>query len=674
MRNTRRTTRRSLTSLPVALAAVVALAAPALAAQHAPTVRPAKTMTPSYSWAPSATGSTERFRGLAAVNGRVAWLAGTNATVLRTTDGGASWQDVSPPDRQVTGAAGRVQFRDIEAQDAHTAVALAIGEGTDSRVLVTHNGGRTWRVTFVNHTPAAFYDCMSFFDSKHGLAVSDPVNGKFRLISTSDGGESWKVLPRKGMPRALDGEFGFAASGTCLVTSGSSDAWIASGGGAVTRVYHSTDRGRHWTVRSTPVASSATAGIFSLAVRAGHRLVAVGGDFNAPDAAVDSAAWSADAGRTWRLSSDHAWWLSLRRGLGRPHPLDRPRRRTDRQRREPGRRARPGPGSTPRRTTPCSAQRRGACWASGDAGAAAKLVREAVSRPRLNAAAARRRALDRLVQRPEVGALHLHLDDAEPRGGAANCSRSPAADASAGMRHAEPRADGGQVDGMRRTERPLEPRRRRLVALAVGARLQQREDPAAGVVDDHDGEVGPGARSARGRASPCRATAPRHPRGPGSAGRIPAPRPSRSRPCRRCRTDLGWRRTRRPGRLHGCPARSTSRTGFDAASTSPSAGRSRRRHLAAHERTGQDRPTVKHRRRSPGPQRIPPLARPPATHREGPVRRSAAAVRRPSQPPGRHQSALAPGHRGRSAPGRSRRPAGPAAGRPAATAWAGRRQ
>jgi photosystem II stability/assembly factor-like uncharacterized protein len=372
--------RRSLLSGFVAVALSAALAAgPALAGADAPVARPsgrpAAASHTSYSWAPLSTGSTERFRGLAAVNGRIAWLAGFDATVLRTTDGGATWQDVSPPTREVTGSDGaRVQFRDIEAWDARNAVALATGEGTDSRVLVTHNGGRTWSRTFTNHAPSAFYDCLAFFDRKHGLAVSDPVNGKFRLISTSDGGGSWKVLPRKGMPRALDGEFGFAASGTCLVTSGRSDAWIASGGGAKSRVYHSSDRGLHWTVTATPVASSASAGIFSLAVRAGHRLVAVGGDFLAPTAAVRSAAWSSDAGASWRLASalpggyrsGSAWVAHTRSTVLAVGPSGSDVSRD-------GGRTWTGFDTASYDTVQCTAA--GACWASGDAGAAAKLVR-----------------------------------------------------------------------------------------------------------------------------------------------------------------------------------------------------------------------------------------------------------------------------------------------------------
>jgi photosystem II stability/assembly factor-like uncharacterized protein len=57
-------------------------------------------------------------------------------------------------------------------------------------------------------------------DGMHGLAMSDPVDGKFRIIATDDSGATWSVVARKGMPKAVEGEFGFAASGTCLVTAG----------------------------------------------------------------------------------------------------------------------------------------------------------------------------------------------------------------------------------------------------------------------------------------------------------------------------------------------------------------------------------------------------------------------------------------------------------------------
>lgn len=64
----------------------------------------------------------------------------------------------------------------------------------------TDDGGATWTESFRNTDPRAFYDCLTFFDTRHGLAMSDPVDGKFRILSTKDGGRSWAVLPNEGMP------------------------------------------------------------------------------------------------------------------------------------------------------------------------------------------------------------------------------------------------------------------------------------------------------------------------------------------------------------------------------------------------------------------------------------------------------------------------------------------
>ncbi|MFI1068630.1 WD40/YVTN/BNR-like repeat-containing protein [Streptomyces puniciscabiei] len=292
MRRLGSTRRRGRTSRLVA--AGVACGA-ALAALTVPTAEAGPLGQGGPHWAPKDPGTPQvRFRGLAAVDRHTAWLAGTGGTVLRTTDGGASWRNVSPP-----GAAG-LQFRDVEAFDARRAVALAIGEGEASRVYRTKDGGATWTESFRNTDPKAFYDCLAFFDRRHGLAMSDPVDGRFRILSTSDGGRSWRVLPSAGMPPALDGEAGFAASGQCLVTSGPRDVWLATGGGAHARVLHSADRGLTWTAADTPVpAGDPAKGVFALAFRDRTHGLAVGGDYRPDQASPQAAAVTADGGRTW---------------------------------------------------------------------------------------------------------------------------------------------------------------------------------------------------------------------------------------------------------------------------------------------------------------------------------------------------------------------------------------
>ncbi|MGW1427955.1 WD40/YVTN/BNR-like repeat-containing protein [Streptomyces sp. NPDC002431] len=289
-------TRRLMSWGLCAAALVAAASAPAGAATPHDRGRPGERPV----WTLTDTGTDARFRGLAAVDRRTAWVAGSKGTVLRTVDGGRHWRDVSP-----AGAAQEaLEFRDIEAFDARRAVALAIGEGEASRVLRTEDGGATWTESFRNTDARAFYDCLTFFDSRNGLAMSDPVDGKYRILSTGDGGRSWRVLPAAGMPAAQPGEAAFAASGQCLVSSGPRDVWLATGGAATARVLHSADRGLTWTATGATIpAGDPARGVFGLAFRDRHHGIAVGGDYRAGEPSPRAAAVTGDGGRTWRQSA-----------------------------------------------------------------------------------------------------------------------------------------------------------------------------------------------------------------------------------------------------------------------------------------------------------------------------------------------------------------------------------
>ena len=255
----------------------------------------------SYEWQVTPTGTTAHFRGLSAVSEKVAWVSGYTATdgvVMRTTDKGKTWQSVGPPN--ATG----LQFRDIEAFDKDHAVIMSIGNNpTDFRMYVTSDGGAHWTQTFTNSQPTAFYDCMSFFDKKRGLAVSDPVNGKFQVISTNDGGMSWQLVSQAGMPPAQPGEAAFAASGECLVTGHGHRAWFGGGGGPQARVYRTNDGGTTWQVSATPIPSSPTAGISALAFHGAKHGIATGGDFLAPASSPNAVAVTSDGGKTWHSAA-----------------------------------------------------------------------------------------------------------------------------------------------------------------------------------------------------------------------------------------------------------------------------------------------------------------------------------------------------------------------------------
>jgi photosystem II stability/assembly factor-like uncharacterized protein len=243
-----------------------------------------------------ASGTTALLQAVSAPSRRVAWVSGHAAAVLRTTDGGASWETISVPGA----AADSLQFRDVHAVNADLAYLLAAGPGARSRIYKTTDGGRTWHLQFTNTDSSAFYDCFAFWDATRGVAFSDAVAGRFQVRVTSDGGEHWNLVEAEALPPAQSGEGAFAASGTCVVTLDRTQAWIGTGAADTARVLHSRDGGRTWDVVASPIAGGRSAGIAALAFRDSLHGIALGGDIGDPSVRSDNVAVTADGGRTWR--------------------------------------------------------------------------------------------------------------------------------------------------------------------------------------------------------------------------------------------------------------------------------------------------------------------------------------------------------------------------------------
>jgi photosystem II stability/assembly factor-like uncharacterized protein len=243
-------------------------------------------------------GTTARLQAVSVVSPRVVWASGARGTWVRTTDGGTTWAAGVVP------GADTLEFRDVHAASADTAWLLSAGSGGRSRIYRTLDGGVSWMLQFTNTIEAAFFDCLSFWDRRRGVAVSDAVDGAFVVIRTDDGGETWTRAPPAALPPAREGEGMFAASGTCLTVRGDRLGWFGTGAGRVARVIRTTDGGVTWSEAPTPIAQNTpTAGITSVVFFNDRNGMVLGGDLAITDTATDNVAVTEDGGRSWALAA-----------------------------------------------------------------------------------------------------------------------------------------------------------------------------------------------------------------------------------------------------------------------------------------------------------------------------------------------------------------------------------
>jgi photosystem II stability/assembly factor-like uncharacterized protein len=254
-------------------------------------------------WALEDSTTTADLRGIDSVGGGVAWASGTNGIVVRTEDGGYEWQPCTVPP-----GAEHLDFRGIQAFDANTAIVMSSGPGDLSRLYKTTDGCQTWKLVFTNPDKDGFWDAIAFRDHNRGFILGDPVDGRFALFFTLDAGVKWGRV-NTGDLEAPNGKTGaFAASNSALTlgydglpmfgTSGPEGPWLYVPDSVCTSITAVEDPAacfdgglRFEKVRLPLAGDSPSAGIFSLAVDPTQTaVVAVGGDYQKPDALTGTAA------------------------------------------------------------------------------------------------------------------------------------------------------------------------------------------------------------------------------------------------------------------------------------------------------------------------------------------------------------------------------------------------
>lgn len=244
------------------------------------------------------TGTGAEFRGLIAVDANVIWASGSGGVVARTTDGGTHWLVDTIP------GAAALFLTDISAFNGREAWVVGTNfRGGSAAIFHTADSARTWHQEWALTDPKIFLDAVAFADPEHGLAVSDPIDGKATLFRTEDGA-TWTRIDPALFPAVEPGEASFAASGTALTLRGR-EAWFVTGGGAKARIFHSPDFSAPspaWTATESPITANATTGLFGVAFRDALHGIALGGDYQHPADPGANAVATNDGGVTWTLA------------------------------------------------------------------------------------------------------------------------------------------------------------------------------------------------------------------------------------------------------------------------------------------------------------------------------------------------------------------------------------
>ena len=275
----------------------------------------------SAQWDIQESGTKASLRGIHSLGKGIAWASGTDGTVLRTEDGGYLWQHCTVPP-----GAEKLDFRGVQGFDENTALVMSSGKGDLSRLYKTTDGCQTWKLLYKNPDKEGFWDALLFSGPMSGLLLGDPVDGKFWLSQTADGGAHWRRQNNRGLQADAAQQGAFAASNSSIYERLGGLLFGTGGtGGAV--IYERTgtsiclddcpeeEMDGHkdtWTRIPLPLGSKTEAsGIFSIngrtRVRGGSfadgTLIAVGGDYLKPNDIAGTAAYSTDAARHWTASA-----------------------------------------------------------------------------------------------------------------------------------------------------------------------------------------------------------------------------------------------------------------------------------------------------------------------------------------------------------------------------------
>ncbi len=189
-------------------------------------------LSPPPGWTSQTSGVTTSLNTVSTVNTDVGWIGGNGGVVLRTTNAGTTWTNV-------TGAPiGTSDVYAICGIDANTCLVSTSPSATF--VYRTTNGGTTWTQVFTQ--TGGFIDDIKFKDATNGIMYGDPVGARWSLWKSTDAGATWDSTGMY-LPQA-----GTEAGWNNAMWVDGNKVWFGTNN---TRVYYSTNSGSSWSFGAT---------------------------------------------------------------------------------------------------------------------------------------------------------------------------------------------------------------------------------------------------------------------------------------------------------------------------------------------------------------------------------------------------------------------------------------
>lgn len=126
-------------------------------------------------WARKNTGYADNFTMADIVSRDTIFLASTTGKIVRSDDGGNTWKPFNCG----------IQIKSVEFINSK----LGYAGGTSTYLLKTQDGGATWQQNIVINRSPSDINVIKFIDSTNGFAFREHSD----MLSTTDGGATWKT-------------------------------------------------------------------------------------------------------------------------------------------------------------------------------------------------------------------------------------------------------------------------------------------------------------------------------------------------------------------------------------------------------------------------------------------------------------------------------------------------